>query len=61
MNRKLYLLCQDYVRCYGVLDCLISVDGLEAESLKLFRLTKERMERLENEFVKIIVNNEVKK
>ena len=59
MNRKLYLLCQDYVRCYGVLDCLISVDGLEAESLKLFRLTKERMERLENEFVKIIVNNEV--
>ncbi len=59
MNRRLYLLCQDYVRCYGVLECLISVDGLEAESLKLFRLTKERMEHLENEFVKIIVNNEV--
>ena len=38
MKRKLYLLCQDYVRCYGVLDCLISVDGLDAESLKLFRL-----------------------
>ena len=61
MNRRLYLLCQDYVRCYGVLECLISVDGLEAESLKLFRLTKDRIERLEEEFVKTVVSNEVKK
>ena len=61
MNRRLYLLCQEYIQCYGVLNCLINIDGLEDESLKLFLLTKERMERLENEFVKIIVNNEVKK
>ena len=59
MNRKLYLLCQEYIQCYGVVNCLINIDGLEKESLKLFRLTKERMEQLENEFVKIIVNTEV--
>ena len=61
MNRKLYLLCQDYVHCYGILESLISIDGLEAESLKLFRLTKERLEKLEDEFVKTIVSNEVEK
>ena len=61
MNRKLYLLCQDYVSCYGILESLISIDGLEAESLKLFRLTKERLEKLEDEFVKTIVSNEVEK
>lgn len=60
MNRRLYLLCQDYIKCYGVLECLISVDGLEAESLKLFRLTKDRIERLEEEFVKIVVDKELK-
>ena len=59
MNRKLYLLCQEYIQCYGVLNCLINIDGLETESLKLFRLTKERMEQLENEFVNVIVSNEV--
>ena len=61
MNRKLYLLCQEYIQCYGVLNCLISIDGLETESLKLFRLTKERMQQLENEFVNVIVSNEVGK
>ena len=61
MNRKLYLLCQEYIQCYGVFNCLINIDGLEEESLKLFRLTKERMEQLETEFVKIIVNTEVGK
>lgn len=60
MNHRLYLLCQDYIKCYGVLECLISVDGLEAESLKLFRLTKDRIERLEEEFVKIVVDKELK-
>ena len=59
MNRKLYLLCQEYIQCYGVLNCLINIDGLEEESLKLFRLTKESMEQMENESVKIIVNNDV--
>ena len=61
MNRKLYLLCQEYIQCYGVLNCLINVDGLEEESLKLFRLTKERMERLEDEFVNVVVSKEVGK
>lgn len=61
MNRRLYLLCQEYIQCYGVINCLINIDGLEAESLKLFRLTKERIERLEDEFVKVIVNKEVGK
>ena len=28
MNRKLYLLCQEYIQCYGVLNCLINIDGL---------------------------------
>ena len=61
MNRKLYLLCQEYIQCYGVINCLINIDGLEEESLKLFRLTKERMEQLENEFVNVIVSKEVGK
>ena len=31
MNRKLYLLSQEYIQCYGVLNCLINIDGLEDE------------------------------
>ena len=61
MNRKLYLLGQEYIQCYSVLNCLINIDGLEAESLKLFRLTKERMEQLEDEFVNVVVSKEVGK
>jgi hypothetical protein len=47
------------VKCYGVLDCLINLDGLEAESLKLFRLCKDRCSMLENEMLECIVAREV--
>jgi hypothetical protein len=59
MNPQLLLLCREYVKCYSVLDCLINLDGLEAESLKLFRLCKDRCSMLENEMLECIVAREV--
>ena len=59
MNPQLLLLCREYVKCYAVLDCLINLDGLEAESLKLFRLCKDRCSMLENEMLECIVAREV--
>jgi hypothetical protein len=59
VNPQLLLLCREYVKCYGVLDCLINLDGLEAESLKLFRLCKDRCSMLENEMLECIVAREV--
>lgn len=60
MNPTLYLICKEYVKCYEVLDCLIHLDGLQAESLKLFRLSKERTEQLEEEIIHTIIEKEVK-
>jgi hypothetical protein len=59
VNHQLLLLCREYVKCYAVLDCLINLDGLEAESLKLFRLCKDRCSMLENEMLECIVAREV--
>ena len=59
MNRQLYQLCIDYIRCYDLLHALISIDGIDSERLKLFRLTQTRMKEIEREFETAIVENDL--
>ena len=59
MNRQLYQLCIDYIRCYDLLQALISIDGIDSERLKLFRLTQTRMKEIEREFETAIVENDL--
>lgn len=59
MNRRLYQLCHEYVKCYEVLSCLMAVDGIDGERLKLFRLMQERTENLESEMETCIVEGDL--
>lgn len=59
MNRRLLELCVEYVKCYQILDCLLCLDGIEAERLKLFRLTRDRCKKLEQEMEECIVTNDL--
>jgi len=59
MNRQLLELCVEYVKCYQILDCLLCLNGIDAERLKLFRLTQERCKRLESEMEQCIVENDL--
>jgi hypothetical protein len=61
MNRQLFLLCQQYVYAYGVIEALINTAGIEAERLKLFRLTQNRMRMLEEEMESCIIVNDLEK
>jgi hypothetical protein len=61
MNRELFLLCQQYVYCFGLIETLINTAGIEAERLKLFRLTQNRMRMLEQEMESCIIVNDLEK
>lgn len=60
MNRKLLQLCYEYIKCYQVLECLLAVDECADESLKLFRLMKDRTETLEHEIELSIVEHDMR-
>jgi hypothetical protein len=59
MNRQLFLLAQQYVYCYGVIEALLNMNGIESERLKIFRLTQNRMRMLEEEMEQCIVENDL--
>ena len=59
MNRVLFQLCFEYVKYYATMDLLISVDGIDAERLKLFRLMQDRCKKLESEIEQAIVENDL--
>ena len=60
MNRQLFLLCQQYVYAYGVIEALINTVGIvEAERLKLFQLMLSRMRELESEIELAVVENDL--
>ena len=59
MNRQLFLLAQQYVYCYGVIEALLNMNGIESERLKIFRLTQNRMRMLEEEMGQCIVENDL--
>ena len=60
MNRQLFLLCQQYVYAYGVIEALINTVGIvEAERLKLFQLMLSRMRELESEMELAVVENDL--
>ena len=60
MNRQLFLLCQQYVYYYGVIEALINTVGIvEAERLKLFQLMLSRMRELESEIELAVVENDL--
>lgn len=59
MNRQLFLLCQQYVYAYGVIEALINTAGIEAERLKLFQLMLSRMRELESGMELAIVENDL--
>ena len=61
MNRRLYELCHEYVKCYEVLSCLLAVDDIGKERLKLFRLMEGRTEKLESEIESCIVEGDLMK
>ena len=61
MNKELYELCHEYCKCYDVLTCLLAVDEIADERLKLFRLMEERTERLESEIEHCIVEHDLQK
>jgi len=61
MNRQLFLLAQQYVYCYGVIEALLNMNGIEAERLKIFRLTQNRMRMLEEEMESCIIVNDLEK
>ena len=61
MNRQLYELCHEYCKCYDVMGCLLSVDELAGERLKLFRLMETRTESLEREIEEAIVESDLRK
>jgi len=61
MNRQLYELCHEYVKCYDVMSCLMSVDETAGERLKLFRLMERRTESLEREMEECIVECDLRK
>ena len=59
MNRKLLELCVEYIKCYQIMDCLMILDGIEAERLKLFRLAQNRCRNLETEMETVLVENDL--
>ena len=59
MNRLLFQLCFEYVKCYSTIELLINVNGIDAERLKLFRLMQDRCKRLEHEMEECIVENDL--
>ena len=59
MNRQLFLLCQQYVYAYGVIEALLNTAGIEAERLKLFQLMLSRMRELESEMELAVVENDL--
>ena len=60
MNRQLFLLCQQYVYAYGVIEALLNIVGIvEAERLKLFQLMLSRMRELESEIELAVVENDL--
>ena len=59
MNRQLFLLAQQYVYSYGVIEALLNMNGIESERLKIFRLTQNRMRMLEEEMEQCIVENDL--
>jgi hypothetical protein len=61
MNRQLFLLAQQYVYCYGVIEALLNMNGIESERLKIFRLTQNRMSMLEQEMESCIIVNDLEK
>ena len=61
MNRELFLLCQQYVYCYGVIEAILNMNGIESERLKIFRLTQNRMRMLEEEMESCIIVNDLEK
>jgi hypothetical protein len=61
MNRQLFLLAQQYVYCYGVIEALLNMNGIESERLKIFRLTQNRMRMLEEEMESCIIVNDLEK
>ena len=61
MNRRLYELCHEYVKCYEVLSCLLAIDDIGKERLKLFRLMEGRTEKLESEIESCIVEGDLRK
>ena len=58
MNKELVELCNEYVECYRVILCLLDVNGIESERLKLFRIMQERMGILEKELFELLVGIE---
>lgn len=60
MNQYLYSLCLEYVRCYGSIQTLIAVEGIDAERLKLFSLLINRCNSLEAEISQCTVESELK-
>ena len=36
MNRQLYQLCIDYIRCYDLLQALISIDGIDGVKFNVY-------------------------
>jgi hypothetical protein len=61
MNRQLFLLAQQYVYAYGVIEALLNMNGIESERLKIFRLTQNRMRMLEEEMESCIIVNDLEK
>lgn len=61
MNRELYELCHEYCKCYDILGCLLSVDEIADERLKLFRLVDERTRKLESEIENCIVECDLRR
>ena len=61
MNRELFVLAQQYVYCYGVIEALLNMNGIESERLKIFRLTQNRMRMLEEEMESCIIVNDLEK
>lgn len=58
MNKELVELCSEYVECYKVVLCLLEVNGIESERLKLFRIMQDRMSILEKELFELLVGIE---
>lgn len=49
MDRRLYLLCEEYTKIFELVYTLIKLDLSNHERLTLFRLSQERLTLLENE------------
>lgn len=61
MDRRLYLLCEEYTRKTELIYTLTEIDMENRERLRLFRLTQDRLELLEKELFDILVELDLKK